>query len=414
MLEGGFASASTRRVPRAMSARERKQSPKPKTSLPRRLLGLMVRTTIVFLVFEVLLRVVAFVCYDFSTYYLLYGMHQLAGRVGISPWSVYDGSHFKFPPDYVLEGAAGQGEDERATTNSLGFRGPDFDPQKPADAFRVVCMGGSSTFGFHDSDDGTYPIQLERLLREQLGTDRIEVLNAGFPYYNSGSILSLLRAEVLDYEPDVLLLYCGYNDASWPLRLSVPVRAVFWLQQHSICYFLLKEAVLTDQRIYQVQHKVYRELARETDAVKLQADTEAIADRFRTNLTQIVHAARDRGVHVILIRQAVSAMHQHEEFKNLTYEQEYQAIVRRLEKGEFLSVFDTRMIYHHRLMEELEAIGRTEGLEIVDNIALIDANREGLASWVHLTEAANGRLAALLARSIAPLVGAPPGPPPGR
>jgi hypothetical protein len=84
---------------------------------------------------ETVLRLVAFFWNDWNQYYLFYGFHGLVGRVGISPWTVYGGGHYKFPPGYSLQGAVGQGG-ETAAINSLGFRGPDFDPIKPPGTFR--------------------------------------------------------------------------------------------------------------------------------------------------------------------------------------------------------------------------------------------------------------------------------------
>jgi hypothetical protein len=60
-------------------------------------------------------------------------------------------------------------------------------------------MGESSTFGYHNSDTGTYPFLLEQLFRQQPRFANVEVINAGFPYYNSGSIRSLLESELLKY-----------------------------------------------------------------------------------------------------------------------------------------------------------------------------------------------------------------------
>src|SRR5688572_8093016 len=80
------------------------------------------------LLLEVILRLGAFVWYDFNRYYLFYGLHNLTGRIGIK--STDTGQHYKFPPRYLLRGAVGQAE-ETAAINALGYRGPDFEPAKP-------------------------------------------------------------------------------------------------------------------------------------------------------------------------------------------------------------------------------------------------------------------------------------------
>src|SRR5262249_29739819 len=78
-------------------------------------------------------------------------------------------------------------------TNSLGFRGPEFDP-KNKKALRVVAVGDSCTFGFGVSDNNhTYPAQLYRLLNERYSD--AEVINAGVVGYTSYQVLRLLEKQ---------------------------------------------------------------------------------------------------------------------------------------------------------------------------------------------------------------------------
>jgi hypothetical protein len=96
------------------------------------------------------------------------------------------------------------------STNALGLRGPEVRLPKPAGVYRLVCVGGSTTFE-GVADDKTYPALLERKLREHFGTDRIEVINCGVSGLDSGGE----RRKLPDYlalEPDLLLEYNGAND----------------------------------------------------------------------------------------------------------------------------------------------------------------------------------------------------------
>jgi len=374
----------------------------------RRIAGILAPTVLFIIGLEIVLRLGTFVWHDFSQYYLFYGFHELVGRVGVSPWSVYSGEHYKFPPGYQLQGAAGQGA-ETAQINSLGFRGPDFEASKPPDTFRIITLGGSSTFGFHNSDTGTYPFQLQQRLLEPVNGLRIEVLNAGFPYYTTATIRSLLEEELVEFRPDLLTLYTAYNDASWPLSLNPATRLVFWLQQHSIIYLVMKETVLTDQRIYKIQGRVRKWFPSKVDTAKLDATVDAVADRYRENVEAIISMARDHDIAVVLIRQPMTTRIQNSSFGDLTYKQEYEAVRNKIAAGEFLSPFDIRMIIHYRLVEELDAIGREYHLPMVDNIAIVDADRTRLTTWVHLTEEANGHLADALQQTLLPMIpqGAP-------
>lgn len=361
-------------------------------------------TVIVILALEVVLRIGAFLWYDGSFYYLFYGFHGVVGKVGISPWWVSNGDYFKFPPNYVLHGAAGQGK-ETATINSLGFRGPDFEPQKSATTFRIIALGGSSTFGFHNEDTETYPYQLQQILEDRYPGRDIEVINAGFPYYNTGSVRSLLEAELLDYDPDLLTLYAAYNDAGWPLEVGPAFRLAVWLQQHSMIYLVLKQTIITDQRVYAVLGLMKRWLPTSLDRPALERRAERVATRYRSNVEAIADLARQRSIALVLVRQPVTA-HYKEPQQYSSYQEEYEAVLRKLSEGQPLAPFEVHLLVHRRLIAELDDIARERDLPIVDNIAIVDSDRRRLTSWVHLTAEANLRLAEALVPAIEPYLGA--------
>jgi lysophospholipase L1-like esterase len=348
---------------------------------------------------EVALRLGMAARHGGSRYYLLYGLHGWTGRVDVSPWSTFTGDHYKFPPNYVLRGAAGQGE-ETASINSLGFRGRDFQPRKPPGVFRIVCLGESSTFGFHNSDTGTYPFFLQHLLETGGTGSRVEVINAGFPYYNTGSIRSLLKAEVLGWEPNVITLYAAFNDASWPLEIGPGVRLLLWLQQRSITYLFLKEHVATDRRVMAVNRWLDRRLPGRFDESALEQQLDRVAARYRWNVVDIITLARAAGIEVILAKQPMRTGSR----RHLSYESGYQAVRDKLRRGGRPSAPELVLLAHHRLIEELEAIGREHGLRLVDNIAIVDAHADHLATYVHLTEHGNLRLAEAFRDAIQPVL----------
>ena len=366
--------------------------------------GFFIRLAIVIVVLEVALRVGVYAVKGKNPYYLYYGFQGVVSQAHVSPWSVYDGQYYKYPPGYELSGAAGQ-KGETAHVNSLGFRGVDFAPEKAPGTFRIVSMGGSSTFGFHNDDDETYPFYLQERFREAGSYDHVEVINAGFPYYNTATIRGLFEEEILAYDPDVLTIYCGYNDASWPLETGAFVRAVSWLQQRSIVVYVFKETLVTDKRFYQLYGKLRRLLPGEdrSDEPYVDAEGERIATRFRANLDAILAACRASGTELVLVRQPITIRHQDAGLGAMSYADEAAEIRRRLRAGEQLSEFERRMVWHRRLVDEADALAEAEGLRVVDNIAIVDEDRTLLDSWVHLKPEGNRRLAASLFDSLAPL-----------
>ena len=378
------------------------ENSKPRKGRMRRFVGLVAPTFIVILALEIVLRVGTWVWHGFNEYYLFYGFHGLAGRLGVSPWSVYDGSHYKFPPDYTLQSAAGQGE-ETARTNSLGFRGPDFEPSKPPNTFRVVALGGSSTFGFHNEDDETYPHYLQGRFESEDRGQRVEVINAGFPYYTTASIRSLLEEEVAGYDPDLVTLYTAYNDASWPLSLSPFLRGLFWIQQHSSIYLVIKETVFPDIRVYQMQNRLRRESpTAAADLAAVDADARAIADRYRRNIEAIADRVAEAGAELILIRQPMTTSVINRGIDSLSFAEEYAAVRGKLAAGASPHPFELRLIYQWGLLQELDEMAEARGLAVVDNVAITDSDRTQLTSHVHLSAQANRRLADALYDAILP------------
>lgn len=96
--------------------------------------------------------------------------------------------------------------------NSLGYRGEEFELQKPAGEFRIVCLGGSTTYTSLVQDNNkTYPAQLREHLRAR-ASNNILVVNAGAEGYASYDSLINFQFRVLELSPDMIIVYHGVND----------------------------------------------------------------------------------------------------------------------------------------------------------------------------------------------------------
>lgn len=105
------------------------------------------------------------------------------------------------------------------TVNSAGYRGPEFEIPKPPGIFRIVALGGSSTFSYLTDDAKTWTRRLEDDLRARFG-DSIEVVNAGVPGYSAftSKVNYLYRIRAIG--PDVVLLYHTWNDMKFFRRIE--------------------------------------------------------------------------------------------------------------------------------------------------------------------------------------------------
>jgi lysophospholipase L1-like esterase len=107
--------------------------------------------------------------------------------------------------------------------NSLGYRGDEIAVPKPAGEFRIVCVGGSTTYD-SDIENWTlaYPSRLERELHSR-GHATVRVVNAGAAGWTSWESLISFELRALDLEPDLVIVHDALNDVHprfvWPPEL---------------------------------------------------------------------------------------------------------------------------------------------------------------------------------------------------
>jgi lysophospholipase L1-like esterase len=104
-------------------------------------------------------------------------------------------------------------------TNEDGFRIPapgyKLPKAKPAGQLRIAVLGGSLT-QLASTFDTTLPGALKLLLQSRYPGRDIEVINAGIQSAVSRQSLVQLVTTVVDYHPDIVILYDGGNDIGLP------------------------------------------------------------------------------------------------------------------------------------------------------------------------------------------------------
>lgn len=95
--------------------------------------------------------------------------------------------------------------------NADGIRGPAIG-SKQSGEFRILSLGESTTFAAQMSYDLSYSAVLEQMLQSGREPIRTRVMNAGVPGYSLFQGTLYLRERSAALEPDVALLYFGYND----------------------------------------------------------------------------------------------------------------------------------------------------------------------------------------------------------
>ncbi|MFQ6675648.1 MAG: tetratricopeptide repeat protein [Fidelibacterota bacterium] len=86
-----------------------------------------------------------------------------------------------------------------------------FKKEKGASTLRVVALGGSTTAGYPYLYSGSFPAMVkDRLVQAYPGVE-IEMINLGMTAVTSYAVLDFVE-DVLDRDPDLLILYTGHNE----------------------------------------------------------------------------------------------------------------------------------------------------------------------------------------------------------
>ncbi|MFH1958508.1 MAG: GDSL-type esterase/lipase family protein [bacterium] len=172
-------------------------------------------------------------------------------------------------------------------TNSQGFRGPDIKKEKEPGVTRIACVGDSVTQNGFPS----FPRMLESLLNAAVEGKKFEVINAGIGSYSSHQGLALFQTKILEFNPDIITVFFGWNDHWLAWSHTDRELAGFWKLTGLRNFF-------SKSRIYQVLTKVLiGTKKKEGAAARFRVSPEEYGD----NLTKICALAKKSNIGVVLI-----------------------------------------------------------------------------------------------------------------
>lgn len=205
-------------------------------------------------------------------------------------------------PAYLYKANFGPIESERFvwSTNSWGFRGPEFPVEKPTGTLRVICLGASTTEGQHD-DDQTYPHYLEVELQKLLPGRPVEVINAGHSGAKMADLLEVFVKRIRPLKPDLVVLYetsnniefqefvgsgasCGVNEC----RIHSESETYRFLHAHSAVFQTIADSLRrNEERIPIVPHQ-FELFPAKPSAVLFKQRLEALVKEVQSTDTRIV------------------------------------------------------------------------------------------------------------------------------
>jgi len=120
---------------------------------------------------------------------------------------------------------------ELYTLNSEGFRGSEFTKDKPDNTYRIITVGGSTTFGLGVTDEKTWPHILDEKLQNINVVTNIEVINAGVSPFTSNNYRNhdissiykskLITEKLIHYKPDLIIVFGGNNDTACNMPIHI-------------------------------------------------------------------------------------------------------------------------------------------------------------------------------------------------
>ncbi len=319
-----------------------------------------------------------------------------------------------FPNELKVDHDPTTNETFRVSINSRGFRGGEIDETKKPGVTRIITLGSSSTFGYYDRDNETYPYYLEQILNKSSEvTGRFEVINLGIPHLRSEEILALFQAEAIPLQPDVVTFYEGVNDAARgnpsgnegddrknpaqrPKQSATTTLKAF--------YGIVRDHLVTVAFIDSIRQNMIAEPT--FNRGEVERHMTGTSEHFIENIDKLYRECQRRGIiFVALKQQAKSHLIKDADMKGVTYAQEVQMVKDKLEKDGAIKVRELHLLAHSTLTTDLEQWATSNHVPFVNIQKALDQDRDVLMSWVHLSPRGNRMIANALAEEIMRVVG---------
>lgn len=206
------------------------------------------------------------------------------------------------------------------------FNYQEFPVRKAENAYRIFCMGGSTTYGHPYTDSTSFCGWLRAMLPKADQSRRWEVINCGGVSYASYRE-ALLMEELSKYEPDLFIVLSGHNEFLEQrtygeiIRMPEVVRGANAVLSKTRAYGVLKRGVekargggsagtprpttgsnvLSEEVEAILDHTVGPQAYHRDEGLR-----KSVIDHFRFNVARMVDIARSAGAEVILVSPAVN------------------------------------------------------------------------------------------------------------
>jgi lysophospholipase L1-like esterase len=290
-------------------------------------------------------------------------------------------------PFVLLPNTEGQMFQSRVHINNLGFRGPDI-PLEKGDAYRIVALGESTTFGHTiAATDVPWPELLQREIEGRLKPGRpVQVINAGIPSYTVRLNVQRLAKQILPLKPDMIISYHGYNGFMWLNPALPPVHG-----KGPPNYVDRPLKLLADCE-YRLKMTVYRQgqIAQRPSANRVPADP--MQTEYARAYEDLIQIARTNGIRLVLANYSMAVNSNSEPDVVTFYRAVFPKVRSQIQANEV----------HSGIIQQLGR--RHPEVSLVDTHAGLDGVHEQFIDLVHFTGEGERHFAETMFRGIEPLL----------
>lgn len=299
---------------------------KEKNNFLHKILLMVFVPSVLFLVLETSLR--------FSPYSERLGPHRFDG--GLADHALF------WDPDDVIDSPY------KLHTE---FRGKRFTVEKPQDVYRIVCLGGSFTYGwpYNNKPSVAYPAVLEGVLNSLADYDkRFEVINAGVGGYTSYQALFYFKHRLYKLDPDLVTICFGANDGNINHEIGVfcsdeeYYERLMTISKNKILFKI--RSFLNNLRLYALIEKAIFNIRK----IYAKPRQRVPPKDFETNLREFLELAKNYRFKILFI---IEPHRNLENFKLEIYRNPYYGIMHKLtaENPNWIGLVDTiSLVRKHR------------------------------------------------------------------
>lgn len=298
-----------------------------------------------------------------------------------------------FTPDpFQMPGVSSEA---RSSYNSLGIRGAELPPRD--EAYRILCVGGSTTECYYLDDSQAWPLVLAERLNAADGR-RYWVGAAAVSEAGTAQHLEFIRTSPLVGEMDALVLLVGGNDLVRSV-LGLPVEASgdapLWLRSKllSLARYVWNVPLGKSLRIDATGERLH-EARMGRPIPPREIDIEGQLAGFEARLRAIVEAADERGVRLVLVTQPVLW----DDFLTMLSAKKFwlTRVIPIPRDWDYLTASNLRDA-SDLYSQTVVTVGRETGTEVIDAALDLSGKERVFYDDYHLNVEGNAELAAIVA-----------------